>query len=165
MFNAAGSPRTGAAAMSDIQFKAKLESLPPELYDYIFDLSFAPSIDVCIIDQKYRPPNTLSVDRATRTIMAVRFYGDNSIFHCGNHEDCSKWLISLPPEHRQLLQQARCESLLLSAPECAEYAAKQQRVCVLRELQKHGIEMDYRKLFFRAMSREGEGKICWSNEL
>lgn len=139
-----------------------LTTLPAELYDYIFRLSFSANSAIRIITPAYRPPAILQVSQATRHNVAQEYYCQESIFLFNNHEVCLKWLLSLPADHIRMLGHVRCESA--SSSIYLDYfnsAARLQRLHIVRELHKRGIELDTGILYFREF-REG-GVKHWTN--
>ena len=66
---------TLAASINIDHLKSRLYSLPQELFDEIFDLTF--TIDknsVTFIDASYKPPSILQVNRATRNLTSRAYY-------------------------------------------------------------------------------------------
>lgn len=47
-------------------FNERVQALPPELYQEIYDLTFKTAPNVVSINKDYRPPALLQVKRATR---------------------------------------------------------------------------------------------------
>lgn len=53
--------------MPSLTLIERLHALPPELYNEIYELTFTPTSTDIYVDEGYKPPATLQVDRATRT--------------------------------------------------------------------------------------------------
>ena len=77
-----------------MELTGPLGTLPWELYDYVYDLTFSNARDYAIIDSDYRPPANLQVNHGTRIQTAQQYYADTEFF-CGDHKKCLKWLLSL----------------------------------------------------------------------
>lgn len=159
---------TASAVIEAPQFTAipdlrsRLEDLPPELYDYIFSLTFNTHPSLRQIDSSYRPPHILQVDRTTRALAAKSYYGQGATFYCTNHEHCIRWLATLAPDHSQLLNEVRIESVSnLWRAVAANTHANQHRLFVTRKLSKYGVASDPRVLYFRTLG--GDGSLNWTN--
>lgn len=84
-----------------------LQTLPQELWDEIYDLTFSgKSINTVRVDSTYRPPALLRVNRSTRSEFANHYYSTTD-FH-GDWEPCWIWIHSLTDEHRHMIQKMRC---------------------------------------------------------
>lgn len=92
------------------ELKQRLEDLPPELYDRIFDLTFAAKSGPHLISQHYKPPVQLQVSRATRQRFAEAYYQEGTVFIMpvsgprigeldGATHVCINWLQSLARYH------------------------------------------------------------------
>lgn len=87
-------------------------ALPQEIYDKIYNLSFTidiahseddESAQIVRIDNVYRPPAIMQVDRTTRRAVAADFY-PNMHFHGTNAALLVRWLCSIPYTHLELLK-------------------------------------------------------------
>lgn len=145
------------------ELETRIGNLPLEIYEYILDLSLAPDESSLLIGQDYRPPSALQLNRRTRSKAADYYYGQGSIFYCSNHGNCSKWLISLPEQHRKMLGKVRCEPVL-SSPILSCYAAKRMRACILQQLYKHNVKIDMDVLYFRIDGGNGGSAGYWTND-
>lgn len=82
-----------------------MQSLPQELYDTIYDLTFTFDIGEVIIDSTYRTPSRLRVDRNSRELFAKQYYRDNTFYcHERNTNALVSWLQSLPHVHIAYIQ-------------------------------------------------------------
>lgn len=92
------------------KFNKRVQSLPQELFDEIYKLTFTSDANTRYMDTgKYATPSILQVDRKSRT-MAAKSYYKNTIFAFTTAErnfvrikrvqyHGEKWLGSLPPDH------------------------------------------------------------------
>ncbi|KAK4494307.1 hypothetical protein PRZ48_014605 [Zasmidium cellare] len=120
-----------------IELRTHLESLPQELYDHIYDLTFTANPCVHYLDRFYprsvasfakisklskvaRPlfqkpdsPNLLHVDRASRRKFAQSFYGGHGSVFVADHLVCGfvdrigRFIRSLPEEHQEMVRDIR----------------------------------------------------------
>lgn len=132
-----------------------VQSLPPELYNEIFDLTFAPAPGIQHIRKGYKPPSCLQVSRSTRRNYVVSHYTRSTFYM--TKEDCAKWLASLPDNHIDLLTEIRilnCSIYTWSSHEGMEY--------VLRAIGRYcaqPVRYNAQILKFRAGKRlEGKGR-------
>lgn len=71
---------TSAAIANDKDFIARLHDLPSEIYSQVRDLTFTPDFqETCHIEDSYEPPSILQVDQQSRSELSPTFYG-NTIF-------------------------------------------------------------------------------------
>lgn len=88
-------------------FNQHIQALAPELFTTIYDYVFPtrPNIeaDILIIDETYRPPSYLSVDRCTRQKHLKSYYATTT-FVFSNAELGQRWLESLTEDNREVLQ-------------------------------------------------------------
>lgn len=56
----------------------QVQSLPPELYTVIYDLTFTINIGTCLIDKAYTPPSILQVNQKWRSVLRQSY--DNETF-------------------------------------------------------------------------------------
>lgn len=84
-----------------------VQSLPKELYDWIYELVFtAGSTGWPIrVRNSYRPPAMLQVSRASRQKFATSYYGSSNGFKFRDEMGMRKWLKSLEYEEKVLLQE------------------------------------------------------------
>lgn len=87
-----------------------VQTLPQELYDNIYDLTFTPTSRWRYIRHDYKPPKLLSVDRASRALFATRYYGERAVFCIVpfSHGHGAKWLASLPQAHLYFTRRIQC---------------------------------------------------------
>ena len=76
-----------------------VQSLPREIFDDIYDLTFTASPDNHIINEAYEPPNCLQVSQDTREAFAKSYYEEGSTFLVKSH----KWARSLEKRHAKML--------------------------------------------------------------
>ena len=79
-----------------------LQSLPPELYDRIYTLTFTSDAIDITIDRSYRPPAIHAVDRASRALALKSFYS-NSHFRLDGWA-IDSWVVSLEIRHSEAAQ-------------------------------------------------------------
>ncbi|KAK3617435.1 hypothetical protein LTR22_026731, partial [Elasticomyces elasticus] len=90
-----------------------LQALPVELQDEIYTLTFTAAPIVRYIDETYKPPALLQVDRASRTLFAKSYYGHVLVFECADTSMISgktvmsSWFHSLTEEHQALIRRLR----------------------------------------------------------
>ena len=84
-----------------------IQALPAELYDEIYNLTFAASAtETRTIDEHYDFPACLHVSHSTREQFAESYYGEGAIFFV--HEKIAKtWLKCLPPAHARHVREIR----------------------------------------------------------
>lgn len=88
----------------------RIQDLPPELHDMIFSLVFAADVSIRTIDENYKPPPLLAVDRRSREIYAKAYYGStDSLFICNAsidtiHDTLIPWLKSVPESHLRMIR-------------------------------------------------------------
>ena len=110
------------------QLDDRVQSLPPELYNTIYDLTFtAYSIQGANVelDSSYRPPSCLQVSKASRDEFAASYYA-HTIFMFSQRASYTEsittgvnWLVSLPPEHVAMIRCLRYNTYphsMLAAP-------------------------------------------------
>ena len=101
-------PLPNAMASID-ELAERVQSLPPEIYKEVYDLTFTPRSNYHRINAAFKPSKLLAVDRASRAIFAVRYYRENAIFSLQYLALGRQWLVSLPQRHLQLLRIIRCD--------------------------------------------------------
>lgn len=99
-----------------------VQSLPTELRDYIYDLTFSTgtkhwsALGEKDIDETYKPPPLLHMNRHIREVYAKQFYGNHdSIFWFSSPEVALKWLASLPKDHLEMIHHIRVPKLVKHA--------------------------------------------------
>ena len=86
------------------QLAQRLQRLPQELYDKVYDFTFTPVDTTQIrINRGYAPPSTLQVDRKSREEFAKTYYSTAS-FHGRDLFLINGWVHSLSEEHQDLLR-------------------------------------------------------------
>ncbi|EME80099.1 uncharacterized protein MYCFIDRAFT_77881 [Pseudocercospora fijiensis CIRAD86] len=81
-----------------------LHTLPQELFDKIYDMTFAVNPAATIaVDESYKPPVQLQISRATREDFAKRYYGSQAGFRSKDMRDRKvfQWLSNLPANHQR----------------------------------------------------------------
>lgn len=78
----------------------RVHNLPPELYDKIYDFTFTNNFrESYYIDEKYKPPNILQVNKQQHSTLHQAFY-NQTIFTVSDSatdmETLTRWLRSLP---------------------------------------------------------------------
>lgn len=79
MVSLASLTEAGLDDIVSLIFIKRVRSLPPELYSHIHDLTFCvASFEgyVCHVDEKYKPPSILQVNRHWRSVLSTAFYND-----------------------------------------------------------------------------------------
>ena len=96
-------------AMEAITITESIQSLPPELFNMIFNLVFTAVEDELGIDDDYRPSKLLSISRASRAFFAKSYYGRAAriIGSVYSTRPAKPWLKSLPPDHLIMLKEVR----------------------------------------------------------
>lgn len=90
-----------------------VQDLPAELYNEILDLTLAVDTDAVTLDNNYKPPVQLQIDRFSRKVNARRYYR-NTIFTINRFQDfrmSAKLLASLPKKHVKLVKTIRCSAV------------------------------------------------------
>lgn len=92
-----------------------VQDLPPELYIEILDYTLAIATDPVTLDNTYKPPVQLQIDRFSRKVNARRYYR-NTIFTINRFQDfrmSAKFLASLPKKHVKMVKTIRCSAVQL----------------------------------------------------
>ena len=140
----------------------QVQSLPPELYSLIYELTFAADPGIRHISRQYKPPKLLTVDRASRELFARSYYNAGAIFlvnsvHCGK-----RWLASLSDIHLQRFRQLRFPGLMIGPITRKEDDYWWRSLLHLFPLQHHKIRQQIEpKLYADAIQWKatiGEGK-------
>lgn len=119
--------------MSAASFNQRINSLPQELYDMIFDYTFAADVSKPVIIKKsrfqksYNPPACLQVSRATRDTFAWTYY-TNSVFQSRSKEDLCDWIKSLQTSHQRMIMSLRYD-LEFREPMQQSHATDYVRAC------------------------------------
>ncbi|KAF2166094.1 hypothetical protein M409DRAFT_23821 [Zasmidium cellare ATCC 36951] len=69
----------------------RLLSVPQELHDKIFSLTFTADTNTRLITSTYRPPSALHVNRLTRQTFSKSYFSAPAIFHVENEAILGKW--------------------------------------------------------------------------
>ncbi|KAK3720993.1 hypothetical protein LTR37_003283 [Vermiconidia calcicola] len=88
----------------------RVQSLPPELYNHIYDDVFTSSTTtINVIGRKYKPPSALQVDRRSRFIFAMTYYSEGTtiILDAMYTWNVLHWLRSLNIRHLARLRKAK----------------------------------------------------------
>jgi len=87
---------------------AGLLTLPQELKDIIYDLTFTTSPPLTrYINKTYKPPLLLQVNRASRHLFAQSYYSTTLVFECADIKFLGAWFRSLTPTHQDLIAALR----------------------------------------------------------
>ena len=89
------------------ELATRVQSLPQELYDHIFNEVFtAPSEDIVTIDRSSRPPKCLQVNRRSRELFAQSYYS-NTTFSISLSTWSADWLYVPSESHPLLIRELR----------------------------------------------------------
>jgi hypothetical protein len=91
------------SSLSKETLKTRLENLPQELYDEIFDYTFTPDGSAITVGTKYKPPSTLHVNQKTREKVAIRYYSSTKFTFDKEEAVLGKWLRCLQGAHRDII--------------------------------------------------------------
>lgn len=92
------------------KLQAGVESLPQELYDQVFELTFTSQPENHHIKiGVYKPPAELQVNRATRKTFAQDYYGRDTTWSYENPDVMVLWLRSLEDQTLKMLYDAELE--------------------------------------------------------
>jgi hypothetical protein len=88
-------------------FEEQVQSLPPELYNRVLELTFTAASDhPVLVTKAYKPPSILSVSRESRNKLVAEYYSDNTFEFL-----CLPWFITwfsgLKEDHRAMVKTAR----------------------------------------------------------
>lgn len=104
-------PLKGRKLRACLELRAHLEDMPQEVYDMIFNLTFAPPTGIIRIEPSSTGPkldlNLMQVSRATRKRYSTSHY-DSSTYIASSCPVCFTWLEAMPQNHRLLLKTAQC---------------------------------------------------------
>lgn len=120
--------------------------LPQELIDAIYALtlpSLLHSNRQIELSGGYTPPAALHINRSTRAAFAPGFYSA-TIFHSRKECLITRWLASLPPEHRKLLRTVRLirpPPMSMGKAKDGKKACQAVREFVAGRLRSEGIEV------------------------
>ncbi|KAK1061286.1 hypothetical protein LTR74_011170 [Friedmanniomyces endolithicus] len=85
-----------------------LLSLPQELRDIIYDLTFTTSSPpIRYINTTYKPPDLLQVNTTSRQLFAQSYYSTTILFECADSKLLGTWFRSLTPRHQDLIRALR----------------------------------------------------------
>lgn len=81
----------------------RVQGLPLELYNEIYELAFTPSSGTVIITSDYKPPRPLQVNKELRKKFATAYYGANRDFVFNNTRLLHSWLTKLQNRNERLI--------------------------------------------------------------
>ncbi|EME78669.1 uncharacterized protein MYCFIDRAFT_209035 [Pseudocercospora fijiensis CIRAD86] len=107
------------ATSADTDLDERIQILPQELQDIIFDFTLSPNSDrVIAVTSNYRAPSQLQISRKSRDVAAARYYSSNAFtFTTGKNTRqevfyfIQKWVASLPRLHASMLRELRLPML------------------------------------------------------
>lgn len=93
-----------------------LHGLPQELFDKIYDLTFAVDPTTAMdIGRFYKPPVQLQINHATREDFAKRYYASEAGFRLKDRPESSttlfRWLSTLPASHQRRIDRIDVSNL------------------------------------------------------
>jgi hypothetical protein len=89
--------------MAAMTFAERVQALPPELFNTIYEDVFAAPTGVIKIQKDYKPPLKLAMGRDIRELFAKAYYSNNSFeFDCIHW--FATWFVSLSKSHRRHLR-------------------------------------------------------------
>jgi hypothetical protein len=97
-----------------------LQTLPQELYDRIYELTFTADKAVHVVHEKMprgMHGHRFAVDRTSRELFAQSYYGGGSAFIGFNYAYIGQWLDRLPSAHRKFVRNI-CRHTLAFARQC-----------------------------------------------
>lgn len=111
-----------ATSQANIEQLAHLvQSLPQELYDCVYNLTFTANDEEVNIFYTYSPPRILAVSRATRTQAAATYYSTTTFF-CSSRRYLFRWLLSLSSPHLSYLRKTDYHHSVVGMEEVAQEA-------------------------------------------
>jgi hypothetical protein len=85
----------------------QVQSLPPELYNRVLELTFTAASDhPVLVTKAYKPPSILSIDRESRNKLIAEYYSENT-FELLCLPWFITWLSGLDKNHRSMVKNAR----------------------------------------------------------
>lgn len=99
--------------MAKKTLRSRIQSLPPELYQQVYDLTFSTgaiessALAGKYISNLYKPPLMLRMNRHLRENFSKQFYGNGSVFYFKTLYVAVGWLASLPKHHIEMIQHIR----------------------------------------------------------
>ncbi|KXS95454.1 hypothetical protein AC578_4715 [Pseudocercospora eumusae] len=109
-------------------FIDNIHNLPRELFDIIYRKTFTSPPSASHIEPgTYSPPSLLQTDRQSRAMFAESYFA-NSTFILPSEELLTRWLISLDPKHRALIQEITCVLWNETIPEKGSIRAYEHRL-------------------------------------
>ena len=94
-------------------FEKRVQDLPPELFNEIFDLTFtAPEGIVIAVDKTYQPPGLLHTSSATRSKYASTYYDHYTTFQFSTYTHFLKFGASLTSTHRSIIKRIQLRLIL-----------------------------------------------------
>ncbi|KAK3061507.1 hypothetical protein LTR53_019761, partial [Teratosphaeriaceae sp. CCFEE 6253] len=98
-----GKDQGAIAVMSGVDdLSIKVQALPVELQDLIYTFTFTAKSVIRYMDDTYKPPGLLQVDRASRLLFAQSYYCHTTLFECSDQKTLRTWLTSLSPKDQDL---------------------------------------------------------------
>ena len=91
------------ALVQEDRFQKNMDSLPPELYNMVFDFTFCAGPTSQSITGTYKSPSALQVSRATRAKFEKGHYSLTT-FKPANQGVLRRWVKSLAPESRERIE-------------------------------------------------------------
>lgn len=98
-------------------FVDRVQALPAELLDEIFELTFTLEPDTCVsINKSYEPPAYLQVNTALRQQLTHLYYAQNIFIFCSVH-DVRMWLNSLSRSNLRVIKRLRYDKTFTIHPQ------------------------------------------------
>lgn len=98
------------------ELTALLRTLPQELFDAVREFVFTADPGERVVEEDYKPPAQLQVDRSTRARFAEAYYGDGAVF-CFPAGLERAWLNAIPNAHFDKITRMRCEMSRVWGPQ------------------------------------------------
>ncbi|KAF7187473.1 hypothetical protein HII31_11213 [Pseudocercospora fuligena] len=97
--------------LESLTLEDRVQSLPQELQDMIFNFVVeVPSHDTIVVDESYRAPAALWLNKPLRTTTAQKYFTTNAFaFKNMSSKFFDEWVDSLDPDHCALLKDTRFE--------------------------------------------------------
>lgn len=93
-------------ASSTDDLAKRVQDLPRELFDVIFDFTFTSGPSTVHVNKFYKCPSILQVSRATRTLTADAYYG-NTTFSFENSLLMGQWLDAMEEKYVGRIRQGK----------------------------------------------------------
>ncbi|KAK3066013.1 hypothetical protein LTR53_017795, partial [Teratosphaeriaceae sp. CCFEE 6253] len=85
----------------------KVQALPVELQDLIYTFTFTANPVIRYIDDTYKPPGLLQVDRTSRRLFAQSYYCHTTTFECNTYKTLTAWFTFLSCDDQNLVASVR----------------------------------------------------------